>query len=35
MKNSKLAFKDFQIDTLSKEEQKIIRGGDDTTIDPN
>ncbi len=32
MKNSKLTFSDFQIDKLSKEEQKIIRGGN---IDPN
>jgi natural product precursor len=27
MKNSKLTFKDFQIDTISKKEQKTIKGG--------
>jgi hypothetical protein len=32
MKNSKLTFADFKLDTISREEQKIIRGGN---IDPN
>lgn len=27
MKNSKLTFADFQLDKISREEQKIIRGG--------
>ena len=34
MKNSKLTFKDFQLDTISNKEQKTIKGGDDP-IDPN
>ncbi|GAA3725222.1 MULTISPECIES: rSAM-modified peptide [Flavobacterium] len=36
MKNSKFTFKDFQLDTISKKEQKTIKGGSvpDPT-DPN
>ncbi|MFC4475662.1 hypothetical protein [Flavobacterium chungangensis] len=35
MKNSKLTFSDFQIDKLTKEEQKIIRGGNIDPTDQN
>ncbi len=33
MKNSKLTFKDFQLETISRKEQKTIKGGsvDDPT----
>jgi len=34
MKNSKLTFEDFQLETISRKEQKTIKGGDDP-IDPN
>ena len=35
MKNSKLTFEDFQLETISRKEQKTIKGGDDPIIDPN
>jgi len=28
MKSSKLTFNDFQLDTISRKEQKTIKGGD-------
>ncbi|MBO9583238.1 MAG: rSAM-modified peptide [Flavobacterium sp.] len=39
MKNNKLTFEDFQLDTISRKEQKTIKGGsfEDPTdsTDPN
>ncbi|MBJ2123284.1 rSAM-modified peptide [Flavobacterium sp. IB48] len=36
MKNTKLTFSDFQLDTISRKEQKTIKGGGvDDPIDPN
>ncbi|MFC4475665.1 rSAM-modified peptide [Flavobacterium chungangensis] len=36
MKNNKLTFENFQLETISRKEQKTIKGGgDDPTIDPN
>ncbi|MDP5198658.1 rSAM-modified peptide [Flavobacterium sp. DG2-3] len=35
MKNNKLTFKDFQLETISRKEQKTIKGGEDDPIDPN
>jgi hypothetical protein len=32
MKNSKLTFEDFLLDTISKKEQKIIKGGDEEPL---
>jgi len=35
MKNSKLTFDDFQLDTISKKEQKAIKGGSqESDVDP-
>jgi len=36
MKNSKLTFEDFLLDTISKKEQKTIKGGDEEPLpEPN
>ncbi|WP_347050087.1 hypothetical protein [Flavobacterium olei] len=35
MKNNSLKIKNFESDKISKEAQKIIRGGDGEPIDPN
>ncbi len=36
MKNNKLTFEDFQLDTISRKEQKTIKGGSyEDTSDPN
>ncbi|WP_369013440.1 rSAM-modified peptide [Flavobacterium anhuiense] len=36
MKNSKLTFEDFLIDTISRKAQKTIKGGEEEgPIDPN
>ncbi|MDY0989279.1 hypothetical protein BSF41_23880 [Flavobacterium sp. ACN2] len=35
MKNSKLTFENFQLETISRKELKTIKGGDDPVIDPN
>jgi len=36
MKNSLLTFKDFQLETISRKEQKTIKGGNvEEPIDPN
>ncbi|MDQ6528327.1 rSAM-modified peptide [Flavobacterium sp. LHD-85] len=36
MKNSKLTFEDFLLDTISRKEQKTIKGGDEEPLpDPN
>lgn len=36
MKNSKFTLKDFQLETISRKEQKTIKGGDEVPpIDPN
>ncbi len=32
MKNSKLTFEDFLLDTISKKEQKTIKGGDEEPL---
>ncbi|WP_343705249.1 rSAM-modified peptide [Flavobacterium sp.] len=32
MKNSKLTFEDFLLDTISKKEQKTIKGGDEKPL---
>ncbi|WP_125718939.1 rSAM-modified peptide [Flavobacterium ustbae] len=34
MKNSELTLKDFQLDTISKKQQKTITGGDAPPTDP-
>lgn len=35
MKNSKFTFDDFQLDTISRKEQKAIKGGDqEPEVDP-
>ncbi|AWK03911.1 rSAM-modified peptide [Flavobacterium crocinum] len=34
MKTTTYTFKDFQKETISKKEQKIIKGGGDEEIDP-
>ncbi|AWK03910.1 rSAM-modified peptide [Flavobacterium crocinum] len=34
MKNTTFTFKDFQKETISKKEQKTIRGGEGEDIDP-
>jgi len=36
MKNNTLTFADFQLETISRKQQKTIKGGDDPiVIDPN
>lgn len=36
MKNNKFTFEDFELETISRKEQKTIKGGDeDPPIDPN
>ncbi|WP_115888008.1 rSAM-modified peptide [Flavobacterium cutihirudinis] len=34
MKNNKMKFEDFATDVLTKTQQKAVRGGDETPIDP-
>ncbi|MHC0444152.1 rSAM-modified peptide [Flavobacterium sp. 3-218] len=34
MKRKILTFKDFELETIDKKAQKIIRGGDEEPIDP-
>ncbi|MBL0735978.1 rSAM-modified peptide [Flavobacterium sp. GN10] len=36
MKNNKLTFEDFQLETISRKEQKTIKGGEGEPLpDPN
>ncbi|MFD2942670.1 rSAM-modified peptide [Flavobacterium notoginsengisoli] len=35
MKTTTFTFKDFQTETISKKEQKTIKGGEGEDIDPN